>query len=55
VNVNVFLLHDCELLVPTFFRRSRGTVPLPVMLRDDGVSALGVGAEWKSTVCLTRG
>ena len=65
---DVFLLHDREILVrnddsvvgavgarTTFFRRSRGYVPLPVMLRDDGACALGVGAELKSTVCLTRG
>jgi len=63
-----FLLHDRDILVrnddsvlapsgtqPVFFRRSRGYVPLPVMLREPGESVLGVGAELKNTVCLTRG
>ncbi|MGC8491134.1 MAG: carbamoyltransferase HypF [Syntrophobacteraceae bacterium] len=40
---------------PRFVRRARGYAPLPVYLRDSSPPALGVGAELKNTVCLTRG
>ena len=64
--VDGFVLHNRDILVrnddsvvraspTTFFRRSRGYVPLPIMLEDPGPSVLGVGAELKNTVCLTRG
>ena len=36
-------------------RRARGYAPQPVFLRDSVPSVLGVGAELKNTVCLTRG
>jgi hydrogenase maturation protein HypF len=36
-------------------RRARGYVPVPVFLGDELPSVLAVGAELKSTVCLTRG
>ncbi|HYZ88759.1 MAG TPA: carbamoyltransferase HypF, partial [Myxococcales bacterium] len=36
-------------------RRARGMVPAPVALGFSGPSVLAVGAELKSTVCLTRG
>ena len=36
-------------------RRARGYVPTPVFLKEEMGSVLGVGAELKSTVCLTRG
>ncbi|MCU0693955.1 MAG: carbamoyltransferase HypF [Polyangiaceae bacterium] len=65
---DAFLLHDRDILVrnddsvmrviagvPRFLRRSRGYVPLPVLLRHELPPALGVGAELKNTVCLTRG
>lgn len=38
-----------------FFRRSRGYAPSPVLMNTSGPSVLGVGAEIKSSVCLTRG
>lgn len=66
--VDAFLLHDRDILVrnddsvvrvsrerSTFLRRSRGYVPLPIVLRDEGPSVLGVGAELKNTVCLVKG
>lgn len=65
---DAFLLHDRDVLVRnddsvvrvsgeriTFLRRSRGYVPLPIVLRDEGPSVLGVGAELKNTVCLVEG
>jgi hydrogenase maturation protein HypF len=40
---------------PRYLRRARGYVPEPVFLRESVPAVLGVGAELKSTVCLTRG
>ncbi|TAN43362.1 MAG: carbamoyltransferase HypF [Nitrospirae bacterium] len=41
--------------VPSFIRRSRGYVPEPVALKDDGPDVMGCGADLKNTFCLTRG
>ncbi len=38
-----------------YLRRSRGYVPVPIILRQATPVVLGVGAEMKSTVCLTKG
>jgi hydrogenase maturation protein HypF len=40
---------------PTFIRRSRGFVPEPIDLGQDGPVVLAVGAHLKSTICVTRG
>ena len=40
---------------PRPLRRARGYVPVPVFLAEAGPSVLGVGAELKNTVCLSRG
>ncbi len=40
---------------PIFLRRSRGYVPRSITLPGNQKSVLGVGAELKGTVCLTRG
>lgn len=62
-----FLLHNRDIYMrcddsvtrvilkkPRPVRRARGYVPVPVFLASPGPSVLGVGAELKSTVCLTR-
>jgi hydrogenase maturation protein HypF len=36
-------------------RRARGYVPVPVFLGESMPAVLGVGAELKNTICLTRG
>jgi hydrogenase maturation protein HypF len=36
-------------------RRSRGYAPMPIRLPDEAVSVLAVGAEMKSTFCITKG
>ena len=38
-----------------FIRRSRGYVPQPIMMADEGPDVLGCGAEVKNTFTLTRG
>jgi hydrogenase maturation protein HypF len=40
---------------PAFFRRSRGFVPEPIDLGQDGPSVLAVGGHLKATLCITRG
>ena len=63
-----FLVHDRPILLrsddsvvrvsggkPRQLRRSRGFVPVPVFLKEEVPSILGVGAELKNTICLTKG
>lgn len=65
---DLLLLHDRDIYMrcddsvtrvldgaPRPMRRARGYVPVPVFLRDPVPCVLGVGAELKNTVCLTRG
>ena len=40
---------------PMFLRRSRGFVPDPLMLAEDGPPVLALGALLKTAVCATRG
>lgn len=39
---------------PLFFRRARGYVPSPIDLGSSGPCVLGMGADLKATICLTR-
>ncbi|GAB4418746.1 MAG: carbamoyltransferase HypF [Thermodesulfovibrionales bacterium] len=39
----------------SFIRRSRGFVPEPVLLHDDGPDVLGCGADLKNTFTVTKG
>jgi len=63
-----FLVHNRDILlrcddsvvrvasgVTRQLRRSRGFVPVPVLLKDDQPSVLAVGGELKNTICLTKG
>jgi len=63
-----FLVHDRAIVLRSddsivrhvsgasrFIRRSRGYVPVPVFLQAPVGTVLAVGAELKSTVCLTKG
>jgi hydrogenase maturation protein HypF len=65
---DAFLMHDRDILIrgddsvmhhaagrPRQVRRSRGFVPVPVILPAQGPSVLAVGGELKNTLCLTRG
>jgi len=62
-----FLFHDRDIYMrcddsvvrvlnqkPRPVRRARGYVPVPIFLSKKAPSLLGVGAELKNTVCLTR-
>jgi len=40
---------------PAFIRRSRGFVPEPIDLGEDGPVVLATGAHLKTTLCVTRG
>jgi hydrogenase maturation protein HypF len=40
---------------PAFIRRGRGFAPEPIDLGQDGPAVLAVGAQLKTTVCVTRG
>lgn len=40
---------------PAFMRRSRGFVPEPIDLGQDGPSVLATGGHLKATLCVTRG
>jgi hydrogenase maturation protein HypF len=40
---------------PVFIRRSRGFVPEPIDLGQDGPPVLAVGGHLKATLCITRG
>ena len=63
-----FLLHDRDILLrcddsvvrrapdsTQWVRRSRGFVPLPILLGEGGASVLAVGGELKNAICMSRG
>jgi hydrogenase maturation protein HypF len=59
-NRDIYLRSDDSIVKRTagdcrFIRRSRGYVPIPVLLKEKVPEILGCGAELKNTVCLTKG
>jgi hydrogenase maturation protein HypF len=67
---DIFLLHNRDILLrcddsvlrplpgeqpPLLYRRARGFVPDPIPLVHSGKSVLGLGADSKSTICLSKG
>ncbi len=65
-----FLLHNRDILLrcddsvlrplhsgapPLLYRRARGFVPDPITLPEDGENVLGLGADSKATICLSKG
>jgi len=65
-----FLLHNRDILLrcddsvlrplpsgapPLLYRRARGFVPDPITLPQDGEIVLGLGADSKATICLSKG
>lgn len=68
VLADAFLMHDRDIFMrvddsvvkvrnssPVFVRRSRGYVPEPVGLPDDGPDVLACGADLKNTFAITKG
>ena len=66
---DLFLLHNRDILIRTddsvvrplpgagqtqFLRRARGFTPEPIFLANAGPAVLGLGAELKNTLCLTK-
>ena len=64
---DAFLMHDRDILIRTddsvvffngshasFMRRSRGYVPHPIFLNQNGPSVLAVGGELKNTICYLK-
>jgi hydrogenase maturation protein HypF len=59
-NRDIYLRSDDSVLrvvdgVPRQIRRSRGYVPVPIFVEGSLEPILACGAEWKDTICLTRG
>jgi hydrogenase maturation protein HypF len=59
-NRDIYLRSDDSIVRHTaghlrHIRRSRGFVPIPVLLNDPVPSILGCGAELKNTICITKG
>ena len=59
-NRDILLRCDDSVVQPTplglrHLRRSRGSVPVPIFLKEELPSVLAVGGELKNTICLTRG
>ena len=59
-NRDIYLRSDDSVLrvvggKPRQIRRSRGYVPVPIFLNGSLGPILACGAEWKDTICLTRG
>jgi len=62
---DAFLVHDRDIVVrcddsvvragPTFVRRARGYVPLPIALAKGGPTVLALGGYLKNTVCVLKG
>ena len=66
---DIFLLHNRDILIRVddsvvrpcaasgslVYRRARGYAPRPLQLASKGACVLGVGAELKATLCVTRG
>lgn len=55
VMVNRLEKEDCSFPLLSFIRRSRGFVPEPIDLYDEGPDVLGCGADLKNTFTITKG
>ncbi len=56
---DIYLRSDDSIINPqsgkiNMIRRSRGYVPVPVLLKDNNTGVLGCGAELKNTICITK-
>jgi hydrogenase maturation protein HypF len=59
-NRDIYLRSDDSVVrvvngLPRQIRRSRGYVPVPIFVKRSLEPILACGAEWKNTICLTRG
>lgn len=62
---DAYLLHDRDIVIrcddsvvragPSFIRRARGYVPVPIPLAEDGPTVLALGGFLKNSICVMKG